>query len=163
MTHDIIIETEVDCPPTLPQLIRDTITFALNQEKVTLPCEINVLLTDDEGIQEINLETREKNQPTDVLSFPMFEFQPACPPTELDSPLMDPDSQRLPLGDMVLSLQRVSAQAEEYGQDFFTEARYLILHSVLHLLGYDHIDEGAMKKQMRAREKELLELLSQHS
>lgn len=160
LPHEIIIESEVDCPDALPALIRDTITFALLQEKVELPCEINVLLTDNEGIQEINAEMREKNQPTDVLSFPMFEFQPACPPTELDAEFLDPETNRLPLGDMVLSLEKVTQQAEDYGHDFLTEARYLVLHSVLHLLGYDHLDEGAMKKQMRTREKDILEQLS---
>lgn len=159
MNHHIIIESEVDFPETLPQEIEKTILFTLQEEKVSIPCEINVLLTDDNGIREINLEMREKDTPTDVLSFPMFEFQPSCPPTELDSDFLDPDTNLLPLGDMVLSLERVHSQAEEYGHPFLTEAKYLTLHSVLHLLGYDHEDEGAMKKQMRTREKDILELI----
>lgn len=160
LKHDIIIETEVDIPESLPDLIRSTILFALEEEKVELPCEINVLLADNQAIQEINEEMREKDSPTDVLSFPMFEFRPSCPPTELDSQFLDPDTQLLPLGDMVLSMEKVASQALEYGHDIETETRYLVLHSVLHLLGYDHVDEGAMKKQMRTREKDILELMN---
>lgn len=160
LTHEILMETEVDLPECggdLPANLRAMITFALRAEGVELPCEINVLLTDNEGIAEINQEMREKEAPTDVLSFPMFEFRPACPPTTLDEAFLDPESGLLPLGDMVLSLEKVEAQAKEYGHDFLTEARYLVLHSVLHLLGYDHLDEGAMKRQMRTREKDILE------
>lgn len=161
LKHEIIIEAEVESilDEKLPEVIRKTILFTLEEEKVTINCEINVLLTDDEGIREINREMREKDVPTDVLSFPMFEFRPSCPPTKLDEEFLDPDTGLLPLGDMVLSLQRIKAQSEEYGHDFLTEARYLTLHSVLHLLGYDHEDEGAMKRQMRTREKDIIELM----
>lgn len=158
--HEILMETEVDCPEGLPSLIRQGITLALAEEGVGLPCEINVLLTNDAGIQEINEDMREKDMATDVLSFPMFDLEPLSPPTAEDKGMIDPCSGLLPLGDMVLSLERVEAQALEYGHSFRRECLYLVVHSVLHLLGYDHLDEGAMKRQMREREKILMDVLT---
>ena len=140
-------------------LIRKTIRTALEQEGVTIPCEINVLLTNDEGIHQINLDMREVDRPTDVLSFPEFEFAPGEPPTEADDDLFDPATGLLPLGDMVISVERVEEQAKEFGHSKKRELCYLIVHSVLHLLGYDHLDEGKQKKQMRAREEAIMEVL----
>ena len=140
-------------------LIRKTIRTALEQENVTIPCEINVLLTNDEGIHQINLDMREVDRPTDVLSFPEFEFTPGEPPTEDDEDLFDPATGLLPLGDMVISVERVEEQAREFGHSKKRELCYLIVHSVLHLLGYDHLDEGEQKKQMRAREEAIMEVL----
>ena len=117
------------------------------------PCEVDVLFTDDEGIHQINLEQREVDRPTDVLSFPMFDLQPGEHPTQEDA---DPGDNLVPLGDMVISLERAKAQGEEYGHGTRREVAYLAVHSVLHLLGYDHMDEGPMKKQMRQREEEIL-------
>ena len=112
-----------------------------------------MLFTDDEGIHQINLEQREVDRPTDVLSFPMFDLQPGEHPTQEDA---DPGDNLVPLGDMVISLERAKAQGEEYGHGTRREVAYLAVHSVLHLLGYDHMDEGPMKKQMRQREEEIL-------
>lgn len=159
MAHEIIIETEVACAEELLAWIRRGIALVLKEEGVGLPCEINVLLTGDEEIREINGEMREKDVLTDVLSFPMFEFEPSSPPTMEDESLIDPCSGLLPLGDMVLSLERVTAQALEYGHSFERECVYLVVHSVLHLLGYDHLDEGEMKREMREREKVMMALL----
>lgn len=154
MNHTILLDAEVPCPPTLQEQIIETITITLEAEGLTLPCELNVLLTDDQGIRQINKDMREKDAVTDVLSFPMFDLEPGTPPNDPD--LLDFDTDLLPLGDMVLSLDRAKAQGEEYGHSMEREALYLVLHSVLHLLGYDHLDEGAQKKQMRHREKEIL-------
>ena len=137
-------------------LIRKVIRTALEQEGMTLPCEISVLLTDDEGIHQTNLEMRQVDRPTDVLSFPMFDLQPGEHPDELDA---DPATGLIPLGDMVLSVERVEAQAAEFGHSKKRELAYLVVHSVLHLLGYDHLDEGAMKAQMRGREEAIMEVL----
>jgi len=137
-------------------LIRKVIRTALEQEGMTLPCEISVLLTDDEGIHQSNLEMRQVDRPTDVLSFPMFDLQPGEHPDELDA---DPATGLIPLGDMVLSVERVEAQAAEFGHSKKRELAYLVVHSVLHLLGYDHLDEGAMKAQMRGREEAIMEVL----
>ena len=121
-----------------------------------LPCEVDVLFTDDEGIHQINLEQREVDRPTDVLSFPMFDLRPGENPTEEDA---DPGTGLVPLGDMVLSLERAKAQGEEFGHGTRREVAYLAVHSVLHLLGYDHMDEGPMKAQMREREEAILSQL----
>ena len=140
-------------------LIRKVIRTALQLEGVTLPCEVDVLLTDDAGIHAINREMRGVDRPTDVLSFPEFEFLPGNPPTEADAELCDVATGLLPLGDMVLSMERVRAQAKEFGHSNRRELAYLVTHSVLHLLGYDHLDEGVQKKQMRAREDAVMEAL----
>lgn len=137
-------------------LIRRTIRTALAAEGLTAPCEVDVLLTDDDGIHEINREMRQVDRPTDVLSFPEFELTPGQLPGPEDA---DPGTGLIPLGDMVLSMERVSAQAREYGHSKRRELSYLVTHSVLHLLGYDHLDEGPMKAQMRAREEAIMALL----
>lgn len=137
-------------------LIRRTIRTALAAEGLTAPCEVDVLLTDDDGIHEINREMRQVDRPTDVLSFPEFELAPGQLPGPEDA---DPGTGLIPLGDMVLSMERVAAQAREYGHSKRRELSYLVAHSVLHLLGYDHLDEGPMKAQMRAREEAIMALL----
>ena len=137
-------------------LIRRTIRTALAAEGLTAPCEVDVLLTDDEGIHQINLDMRQVDRPTDVLSFPEFDLKPEELPAAEDA---DPGTGLIPLGDMVLSMERVAAQAEEYGHSRQRELAYLVTHSVLHLLGYDHLDEGEMKQQMRGREEAIMALL----
>lgn len=137
-------------------LIRRTIRTALAAEGLTAPCEVDVLLTDDEGIHQINLDMRNVDRPTDVLSFPEFDLTPEELPAAEDA---DPGTGLIPLGDMVLSMERVAAQAEEYGHSRQRELAYLVTHSVLHLLGYDHLDEGEMKQQMRGREEAIMALL----
>ena len=136
--------------------LRRVIRTALAAEGVDFPCEVDVLVTGDAGIHAINLDMRGVDRPTDVLSFPEFELRPGELPTEEDA---DPGTGLIPLGDMVLSMERVAAQAKEYGHSKRRELAYLVTHSVLHLLGYDHLDEGAMKKQMREREEAIMALL----
>ena len=135
--------------------LRKCIQAALATEGVHVPCEINVLVTDDATIRAINRQTRNIDQPTDVLSFPMFEYTPGAFPADVSGDL-DPETGLLPLGDMVISLERAAAQAREYGHSLRRETGYLAIHSILHLLGYDHVDEGPMKRQMRAREEKIL-------
>lgn len=154
MEHEIIIDAEVDVPEGLAARLERVITAALEAEGVELPCEISVLLTDDAGIHQVNLDMREVDRPTDVLSFPMFELEPGVPPEGED--YLDPATDLCPLGDMCISLERAAAQAEEFGHSLEREICYLTVHSVLHLLGYDHLDEGPMKAQMRAREEAIL-------
>lgn len=137
-------------------LIRRTIRTALAAEGLTAPCEVDVLLTDDDGIHEINRELRQVDRPTDVLSFPEFELTAGEPPQAEDQELLDVATGLLPLGDMVISMEHVAAQAREYGHSKRRELSYLVVHSVLHLLGYDHLDEGPQKAQMRAREEAIL-------
>ena len=136
--------------------IRKVIRTALAAEGVDFPCEVDVLLTDDEAIHQINRDMREVDRATDVLSFPEFDLTPGQLPGPEDA---DPGTGLIPLGDMVLSMERVAAQAKEYGHSKRRELSYLVTHSVLHLLGYDHLDEGPMKAQMRAREEAIMALL----
>ena len=131
--------------------IRTCITAVLKAEGVTAKCEINVLVTDDAGIREINRTSRNIDSATDVLSFPMFELAPGELPADWTE-YEDPDTGLVPLGDMCISLERAIAQAKEFGHTTRREVGYLTIHSMLHLLGYDHLDEGPQKRQMRARE-----------
>ena len=133
MNHEIIIETEVDGAEEYTDLLRQVIPAALAAEGVDVPCEVD--------------------RPTDVLAFPMFDLQPLEHPTQEDA---DPGADLVPLGDMVISLERAKAQGEEYGHGTRREVAYLAVHSVLHLLGYDHMDEGPMKARMREREEAIL-------
>ena len=132
-------------------IIKKCINETLKAERISVPCEINVLVTDDAGIQIINRESRNLDKPTDVLSFPMFQLEPGNPPTDWVD-YQDPASGLVPLGDMCISLERAVAQAQEFGHSTRREVGYLTIHSMLHLLGYDHLDEGPQKKQMRGRE-----------
>jgi len=136
---------------TISQNIKKCIQETLNAEGVNVRCEINVLVTNDAGIQVINRESRQLDKPTDVLSFPMFDLEAGDPPADW-SDYRDPDTGLVPLGDMCISLERAVAQAQEFGHSTRREVGYLTIHSMLHLLGYDHLDEGPMKKQMRGRE-----------
>ncbi len=131
--------------------IRTCINAVLKAEGVTAKCEINVLVTDDAGIREINNTSRHIDSATDVLSFPMFELAPGELPEDWTE-YEDPDTGLVPLGDMCISLERAIAQAKEFGHTTRREVGYLTIHSMLHLLGYDHMDEGPQKRQMRARE-----------
>ena len=160
MKHQISVHSDIPHinTPALTAHIKRCIRGALDQEGVRVPCEINVLLTDNQGIREINRELRDVDRETDVLSFPMFEFTPGDFPEDVTE-LLDPGSDLLPLGDMALSVEKIKSQAEEFGHSQEREIGYLTVHSVLHLLGYDHLDEGPMKKQMRAREDAIMEYL----
>lgn len=154
MDHQILIDAEVSAPQGLEDGLRRVITAALAAEGVALPCEISVLLTDDAGIRQINADMRNIDRATDVLSFPMFDLTPGQPPEDEED--LDPETGLCPLGDMCISLERAAAQAQEYGHSLEREVSYLAVHSVLHLLGYDHLDEGPMKRQMREREEAIL-------
>ena len=125
-----------DTPEQQAQIAR-AITAALDHQNIAIPCCVNVLLTDDAGIQALNAEHRNLDRPTDVLSFPLQDLVPgeAIEPTDADC---DPESGAYLLGDMAISLERASAQAEEYGHSLARELSFLAVHSILHLLGYDH-------------------------
>ena len=138
-------ENGVKCPLSLRRRIKKAAKAVLDAEEIAEPCELSVLLTDDDGIHVLNKEFRDVDRPTDVLSFPMGDT--------------DPRSGRLLLGDMVLNTDRAAAQGMEFGHGPEHEISYLTVHSVLHLLGYDHVDEGEMKRAMRAREKVIMAVL----
>lgn len=153
MKHDILISAEVDVAAGVEEQIKTSIETALAAQGMPLACEISVLITDDARIREVNRNMRGVDAATDVLSFPMFDMPAGCLPT---IGWTDPDTGLLPLGDMCISLERAVAQAEEFGHSVEREICYLTVHSVLHLLGYDHMDEGPQKAQMRQREETIL-------
>ena len=142
----------------ISQNIRRCIQETLKAEGIDVRCEINVLVTDDAGIRVINRESRNLDKPTDVLSFPMFQLEAGNVPADWEE-YRDPDSGLVPLGDMCISLERAVAQAAEFGHSVRREVGYLTIHSMLHLLGYDHLDEGPQKKQMRGREEAIAALI----
>ena len=156
MTHQIIVSREKRGLgyPDAAANIKKAVKTALAAEGITEPCIISVSLTDDEGIRAVNREFRAIDRATDVLSFPFNELTPGA--FDPDDCERDMESGRILLGDMMISLERCAAQGEEIGHGFEREIRYLSVHSVLHLLGYDHVDEGEMKKQMREREKRIM-------
>jgi len=135
----------------ITMIIRKCVEATLAAENVDVPCEINVLITNDRGIRAINKASRNIDNATDVLSFPMFQLEAGNPPTDWEE-YLDAETDMCPLGDMCISLERATAQAKEFGHSVKREVGYLTIHSMLHLLGYDHLDEGEQKKQMRARE-----------
>ena len=137
--------------PIISRIIHRCVAATLKAEKIDVPCEINVLVTDDKGIHAINKASRNVDRPTDVLSFPMFNLEAGNPPQDWDE-YLDPGTNLCPLGDMCISLERATAQAREFGHSVRREVGYLTIHSMLHLLGYDHMDEGPQKRQMRGRE-----------
>ena len=153
MKHKILVRyaNKRDMSPALTIHLHRCISAALEAEGVTVPCEINVLVTDDQGIRVINNATRQVDSATDVLSFPMFQFTPGAFPADVTEDL-DPQTGLLPLGDMAISLERAKDQAKRFGNSLKREVGYLTIHSILHLLGYDHMDVGEMKRQMRTRE-----------
>ena len=137
--------------PQVSSIISKCVEATLAAEHIDATCEINVLITNDKGIHAINKASRNIDKATDVLSFPMFQFEPGNPPADWEE-YLDFETDMCPLGDMCISLERAIAQAKEFGHSVKREVGYLTIHSMLHLLGYDHLDEGPMKAQMRARE-----------
>ncbi len=142
--------------------LEKVIEFALKEEGVNISSEISLLFVDNEEIREINNETRNIDRVTDVLSFPMLDYPEKKVfkevYTENDFSEADFDGDDLVLGDVVLSLERALEQSKEYNHSYEREASYLVVHSVLHLLGYDHMEEED-KVKMRKREEEILTAL----
>lgn len=142
------------------EILREIIDYTLKDEKVIIDYEISVIFIDNNMIKELNLEYRNIDKETDVLSFPMLEYTPKKVYKDLyiDFSFTDDyfDDGKLILGDIALSLEKAEEQSKEYGHSFIREVCYLTIHSVLHLLGYDHMEEDE-KLMMRNREEEILE------
>lgn len=153
MNLTVYYENEQNAIPVtykLKMLIRRAISETLAFEQYGNDVEVSVTLTDSEGIQDLNLRFRGMDAPTDVLSFPLFDFE-----GETDEPPVD-EIQNM-LGDIVLNLERTQAQAEEFGHSFEREAAFLTVHSMLHLLGYDHETGDEDEADMRARQRAVME------
>lgn len=133
-------------------IITQAIEAALEYEEFEYDTEINLMFTDNEGIREINNEQRNIDRATDVLSFPMLEQEDGAI-VIYDEDFIDG---RVLLGDIVISLERAEEQAKEYGHSFRREIGFLAVHSVLHLLGYDHELGEAEEKEMFSKQEEIL-------
>ncbi|MBR2293566.1 MAG: rRNA maturation RNase YbeY [Clostridia bacterium] len=148
----IYFATEQNALPVtyrLKRLIRESVLATLAYENFRDPCAVSVTFTDNEGIRDLNRQYRNMDKPTDVLSFPLIDFAGGDEP-----PVDEPQAM---LGDIVLSLEQAAAQAEEFGHSFEREAAFLTVHSMLHLLGYDHVNGEEEDREMRRRQREILE------
>lgn len=154
MTLQIEYETEQKLDIDHEQAARSIIEFTLDYLKCPYECEINLTVTDNDGIHEINKEYRDIDAPTDVLSFPLVDYEtPACFDGIEDraEDYFNLDTGELMLGDIIISADRVISQAEEYGHSVLREFSFLIVHSMLHLFGYDHMedDERAVMEDLQ--------------
>ena len=156
MKHKLMIYFENDQEKMpisykLKKLVRFAVEATLAYEEIARDLEVSVTFTDDEGIRKLNRNFRKIDRATDVLSFPLFDFE-----GEGDALSDELDDM---LGDIVLSLQRAEAQAEEYGHSFEREVAFLTVHSMLHLLGYDHETSEEDELDMRRRQTAIMEML----
>ena len=134
----------------LKMLIRRSVIAALDYEGYENDCEISITLTDNKGIHAINKQFRNIDAPTDVLSFPLVEYE------ESEEPPVDDGNM---LGDIIISLERAEEQANEFGHSFEREVSFLTVHSMLHLLGYDHVNSEEEDMEMRQRQSEIMKNL----
>ena len=144
------------------ELAKKLIPHILKEEGFPLDAQVSILFVDDDAIHALNLQTREVDSATDVLSFPMVDYDtPADYSILLENPELykDPDTDEVMLGDIVLSVDHIYAQAEEYGHSVRREYAFLITHSMLHLLGYDHMTEDE-REQMEEKQRTILDALS---
>jgi len=136
----------------MKMLIREAVETTLDFEDFQNHCEVSVTFTDNEGIHELNKKFREVDKPTDVLSFPLFDFE-----GETDEPPVDEIMSNL--GDIVISLEKAKEQADEYGHSFEREVAFLCVHSMLHLLGYDHETSEEDDVEMRSKQTEIMRIM----
>ncbi len=139
-------ETEEEIDFAYESVVEDVVRQSIQMEHCPFECEVNVTFTDNEGIRNMNREFRELDVPTDVLSFPMIEYSVPADFSALDKEMdtagnFNPETGELLLGDIVISLERAREQAEEYGHSLKREISFLIAHSMLHLFGYDHMED----------------------
>ncbi len=157
MTMQFEEEIPVEFPFDHKALALEVINASLDHEDFPYECEVSVTLTDEESIRSINKEFRNIDSATDVLSFPMIDYPAPGDFSRLDDSydIFDPETGEAMLGDIVLCVPRIYSQAEEYGHSVKREYAFLIAHSMLHLLGYDHMEEDE-RVEMEARQDEIL-------
>lgn len=162
MTIEIEYETENKLPVRDREIIEAVVKEALDSENCPYDISLNVLLTDNEAIQEINKEQRGMDLPTDVLSFPMIEYSSPADFSLVEDCVEDyfhPETGELLLGDIVISVDKVLEQAENYGHSIKRELAFLTAHSMLHLFGYDHMQEEE-RVIMEQKQRAILERLA---
>lgn len=162
MTLEIEYETESRLELPVEEIITQVVEEALRYENCPYDIELNVLLTDNASIQEINREQREIDAPTDVLSFPMLDYETPADFSVAEEQIEDsfnPETGELLLGDIVISVDKVLEQAESYGHSVRRELAFLVAHSMLHLFGYDHMEDEE-RLVMEEKQREILHNLS---
>lgn len=158
MTVNIENEAEITLGIVCEEVIERVVNAVMDFEQCPYEAEVDVLLTDNAAIREINREQRGIDAPTDVLSFPAVGYQV---PADFEGLLeradcFHPETGELLLGDIVISLERVISQAEEYGHTRERELGFLVAHSMLHLFGYDHMEDGE-REIMEQKQRMILE------
>lgn len=162
MTVTIERESDIPLPFSEQEVAEAVITETLDYEDCPYEVQVNIILTNNDEIHQINLEHRGVDAPTDVLSFPMIEYAYPSDFTVLEAEGMDnfdPDTGELLLGDIVISVDKVIEQAEKYNHDVKREYAFLIAHSMLHLFGYDHMEE-LERETMEHKQEEILKRLN---
>ncbi|MEG7529907.1 MAG: rRNA maturation RNase YbeY [Hungatella sp.] len=156
ITIDYEAEKQLDLP--YKEIIEEVILEALDYENCPYEAEINVVLTDDEEIRTVNLEYRNLDAATDVLSFPMLTYDSPSDfqHVEEEEDCFNPETGELMLGDIMISVDKVEAQAEQYGHSKRRELAFLVAHSMLHLCGYDHMEEDE-RQVMEEKQRDILE------
>lgn len=160
MTINIEYEAEKQLGIPYKEIIENVVLESLDYVECPYEAEVNVIITNNQEIQAINKEHRQIDAPTDVLSFPLVDYET---PGDFDhvedyvEDYFDPDTGELLLGDIVVSVDKVEEQAEKYGHSTTRELAFLVAHSMLHLCGYDHMDDDE-RLEMEAKQREILEL-----
>ncbi len=138
-------------PEDIEKLIEDCTAAALEEEGIDDSAEVSVTFVDNDGIRELNKEHRDIDRETDVLSFPLGDDENGYE--------VDPDTDAIMLGDIVISLEKANQQAEEYGHSYRREVAFLLTHSLFHLLGYDHVNSEEEEKEMFGKQDKVLDKL----
>ncbi len=142
MTINLEEEYQLELGISYEKIAQKVINGALDYQECPYECEVNIILVDNQEIHRINMECREIDRPTDVLSFPMAEYEKPGDFSLLEQEQPEcfhPETGELMLGDIIISLDKVKEQAENYGHSYTREYAFLIAHSMLHLMGYDHM------------------------
>lgn len=153
MTFYVENETAVEFPFPVEETVRTVCEAVLESENCPYETQVNVVLTDNSGIREMNRECRGIDRETDVLSFPNVDFEQEGVfdiDEDREADYFDPDTGELMLGDILISVDKVMEQAQNYGHSVRREFAFLVAHSMLHLCGYDHMEEaeaGVMEKK----------------
>lgn len=148
-------QSVIEITEEINEAIKRAVEASLQYEKCTFEAQVSVTIVDNEEIRKINNEYRGIDKPTDVLSFPMLEFDENGNAIDCDFDCLEDG--RFILGDIVISAERALEQANNFGHSFLREMAFLTVHSMLHLLGYDHVDDPEGEAIMIKKQKEILE------
>ncbi|HOP99437.1 MAG TPA: rRNA maturation RNase YbeY [Acetivibrio clariflavus] len=151
------LQDKIELTSDMEELVRKAVDISLSIENFSIPSEISIMFVDNQHIREINREYRKIDKPTDVLSFPIVDMYDGV--INSDSGDFDLDEELLLLGDIIVSLEKTKAQAEEYGHSFERELAFLVTHGVFHLLGYDH-DTPEREEKMISKQYAVLKALN---